>query len=259
MKRWIALGAAVALLGALAVGPTAVAQDINCDDFTYQEEAQAILDQDPSDPNGLDQDGDGIACEDLPSQPAGAQEEPAPTAVAQEPLSVTLDSLEGFAIMGSATLTPSADGSQTEVAMNGSGLTADTTHINHIHEGSGCGEGEYAGVVVTLAVLEADANGDATASTTVTAEMLPFEEIADGAHVLIIHDADGAPAACGLIPLVVAQEEPTATSPAPTPPSTGVGAFDSSGGGTGLIWLIVALAVAGLAVAGYATVRLRAH
>ena len=88
--------------------------------------------------------------------------------------------------------------------------------------------------------------------------MLPFEEIADGAHVLIIHDADGAPAVCGLIPLVVAQEEPTATSPAPTPPSTGVAGGDS-GGGSGLIWLVVALAAAGMAVAGYATVRLRAR
>ena len=200
MKRWIALGAAVALIGAFALSSTAVAQ---------------------------------------------------------EPLSVTLDSLEGFTITGTATLTPSEDVSETEVAMNGAGLDPDGMHINHIHDGSGCGEGEYAGVVVTLAVLEADANGDATASTTVTAEMLPFEEIADGAHVLIIHDAAGAPAACGLIPLVVAQEEPTEMAPAPTAPSTGVGAFDSSGGGTGLIWLIVALAVTGLAFAAYATVRLR--
>ena len=200
MKRWIALGAAVALLGAFALSSTASAQ---------------------------------------------------------EPLSVTLDSLDDSGITGSATLTSSADGSETEVAMNGAGLAADTTHVNHIHDGSGCGEGEYAGVVVTLSVLEADANGDATASTTVTADMLPFEEITDGAHVLIIHDAGGAPAACGVIPLVVAQEEPTATSPAPTPPSTGVGATDSGGGGTGLIWLVVALAVTGVAVAAYATVRLR--
>ncbi len=200
MKRWIALGAAVALLGALALSSTASAQ---------------------------------------------------------EPVSVTLDSLEGFAITGSATLTPSEDGSETEVAMNGAGLDPDGMHINHIHDGSGCGEGEYAGVVVTLAVLEADANGDATASTTVTAEMLPFEEIADGAHVLIIHDAAGAPAACGLIPQMVVEEEPTATSPAPTPPSTGVGAFDS-GGGSAQVWLIVALATFGLAaVAGLAAVRLR--
>jgi hypothetical protein len=41
--------------------------ELNCDDFDTQEEAQAVLDADPSDPNRLDADGDGVACEDLPS------------------------------------------------------------------------------------------------------------------------------------------------------------------------------------------------
>src|SRR5215208_189491 len=44
------------------------AQDIrNCSSFATQEEAQAELNRDPSDPNGLDGDNDGSACEDLPS------------------------------------------------------------------------------------------------------------------------------------------------------------------------------------------------
>ena len=38
---------------------------LNCDDFSSQEEAQAVLDSDPSDPNVLDGDNDGIACEDF--------------------------------------------------------------------------------------------------------------------------------------------------------------------------------------------------
>ncbi len=42
----------------------------NCPDFTYQEDAQAVFDADPSDPNNLDgNDNDGIACEDLPRRP----------------------------------------------------------------------------------------------------------------------------------------------------------------------------------------------
>lgn len=41
----------------------------DCDDFTYQEEAQRVYDRDPSDPYGLDADNDGIACEDLPHRP----------------------------------------------------------------------------------------------------------------------------------------------------------------------------------------------
>ncbi len=38
-------------------------EDVDCPELT-QAEAQAILDADPSDPNRLDADDDGIACED---------------------------------------------------------------------------------------------------------------------------------------------------------------------------------------------------
>jgi len=41
---------------------SASAQDINCPGLSF-EEAQAILAQDPNDPNGLDRDNDGVACE----------------------------------------------------------------------------------------------------------------------------------------------------------------------------------------------------
>ena len=49
--------------------PPALAQggDLDCADFASQEEAQAELEADPSDPNGLDADSDGIACEELSS------------------------------------------------------------------------------------------------------------------------------------------------------------------------------------------------
>lgn len=47
---------------------TAQAQtsDLDCSDVSTQAEAQAVYDQDPSDPNRLDEDDDGIACESLP-------------------------------------------------------------------------------------------------------------------------------------------------------------------------------------------------
>ncbi len=41
--------------------PTA-AQDLDCSDFASHEEAQAVYDADPSDPNDLDGDSDGIPC-----------------------------------------------------------------------------------------------------------------------------------------------------------------------------------------------------
>jgi micrococcal nuclease len=40
--------------------------DLDCADFATHEEAQRVLLQDPRDPNYLDGDDDGVACEDLP-------------------------------------------------------------------------------------------------------------------------------------------------------------------------------------------------
>ena len=66
--------AALALL--VTTGPTAVVAhaqtDVDCRDFAFQEEAQAVLDANPSDPFRLDADHDGIACEDLPHSPSPA-------------------------------------------------------------------------------------------------------------------------------------------------------------------------------------------
>lgn len=38
-------------------------EDRNCAEYANQAEAQAVLRGDPADPNGLDADRDGIACE----------------------------------------------------------------------------------------------------------------------------------------------------------------------------------------------------
>lgn len=40
--------------------------DLDCSDFATQQEAQQTLEADPSDPYGLDGEGDGVACESLP-------------------------------------------------------------------------------------------------------------------------------------------------------------------------------------------------
>jgi len=57
----------------------AVAQDVDCTDFSTQAQAQAVYDQDPSDPNGLDRDNDGVACEALPGGVPGSAENGADT------------------------------------------------------------------------------------------------------------------------------------------------------------------------------------
>lgn len=48
-------------------GASPPSEDLDCADFASQAEAQAVLGEDASDPNGLDADGDGAACESLSS------------------------------------------------------------------------------------------------------------------------------------------------------------------------------------------------
>ncbi|MEV4051321.1 excalibur calcium-binding domain-containing protein [Amycolatopsis sp. NPDC049688] len=75
-----ALTTAVAVAGLALLGPVPFASaqlappltgDKDCSDFQYQEEAQAVLDATPGDPNGLDRDKNGIACETLPHRQQG--------------------------------------------------------------------------------------------------------------------------------------------------------------------------------------------
>ena len=78
--------------GATAPATVAAQQDLDCNDFEFQEEAQEVYDRDPSDPYGLDdppgpdsntrgygledplgldndtRDEPGVACEELPSR-----------------------------------------------------------------------------------------------------------------------------------------------------------------------------------------------
>ncbi|GAA2811447.1 hypothetical protein GCM10010441_40150 [Kitasatospora paracochleata] len=66
--------ALLAFVAGLPLAGIAHAQtgDLDCANFATQEEAQAVLNADPSDPNHLDADHDGIACEDLPHAAASS-------------------------------------------------------------------------------------------------------------------------------------------------------------------------------------------
>ena len=71
MRRRTTAAVGVFFTAALSFGfsGTANAADLNCSNFTYQEDAQAEYNKDTSDPNGLDgDDNDGRACESLPSR-----------------------------------------------------------------------------------------------------------------------------------------------------------------------------------------------
>jgi Excalibur calcium-binding domain len=65
-------------------------EDLDCSDFSSQAEAQAVYGEDPSDPHGLDADGNGVACEwnpdgrDAPSREPSTST-PEPSTVPPEP------------------------------------------------------------------------------------------------------------------------------------------------------------------------------
>ena len=72
--RTSAAATALATAGlTLALTGTASAADLDCDDFATQAEAQASFTATPGDPNDLDRDDDGQACENFEYAASGSQ------------------------------------------------------------------------------------------------------------------------------------------------------------------------------------------
>ncbi|MCH8920397.1 MAG: hypothetical protein IIA23_06775 [Chloroflexi bacterium] len=112
-------------------------------------------------------------------------------------LSATLSEVDGNGVTGSATLTE-ADGT-TEVVVTMEGLP-EGPHANHLHHGTCDAQGE---VHVTLEELQADADGDATATTSgfpSDPEDPGIDHFAAG-HYAAVHEAGndtvGAVISCG--------------------------------------------------------------
>ncbi|KUM70093.1 excalibur calcium-binding protein [Streptomyces sp. ISL-22] len=91
-RRTAAVGTLFVIAATVPLAGPAHAQDLDCRDFRFQEEAQAVFDADPTDPHRLDEDqgpDDGIACEALPRRGGGVTSSttrptssPTPTTVA---------------------------------------------------------------------------------------------------------------------------------------------------------------------------------
>ena len=106
--RRVAVSFAVAACWGLCSLAPAGAQSVqegdlyDCDDFTYQEEAQRVYDRDPSDPYGLDgpigeaSDGiRGVPCEDLPHRPSSGDDQYAEDGDVGDPGDVVPDTNSG--------------------------------------------------------------------------------------------------------------------------------------------------------------------
>lgn len=71
-RGWTPLVLAVLVTAVAMTFGTSLAADRDCSDFATQEEAQQVFERaGPGDPYNLDADGDGIACESLPSGGGG--------------------------------------------------------------------------------------------------------------------------------------------------------------------------------------------
>jgi len=66
LARRISTAAGIGIFALALSFPAAVGaqDDLNCEDFATQAEAQATLEADRTDPNNLDGDGDGKACDE---------------------------------------------------------------------------------------------------------------------------------------------------------------------------------------------------
>ncbi len=179
----------------------------------------------------------------------------ASTSAAQESVDLTIDELGDSGVSGSATVEPYADG-QTQITISLMGMEAESSHVNHIHDGTGCGAGEYTGVVETLTNVDADDAGEGTATTMVE---LAIEDITDGNHVLVIHAGatladDATPIACGHIPVASIAGPPADEdgAEAAKAPEVGSGGFlNQDDDGIGFLMLLAgALAVFGLSGLG---------
>lgn len=93
------------------------------------------------------------------------------------------------------TATATIVGSTISVTMRMTGLTANATHVNHIHDGQCEAEG---GIAIPLADLRADAQGNATATTTAT---IPAGvQVTPGRHYFNVHAGPALPSpgiSCG--------------------------------------------------------------
>jgi hypothetical protein len=68
MKKQLLFAATGLFVSSALTVHTSAYNEYNCSDFSTQEEAQSEYDSDYSDPNYLDGDDDGVACESLPSE-----------------------------------------------------------------------------------------------------------------------------------------------------------------------------------------------
>ena len=165
-------------------------------------------------------------------------------AAQQQTVTVQLSPQGGSGVSGTATLTATGP-STTTVTLQVSGLPPNTAIANHFHTGTCDNPGP---ITNPLNDLQADAQGNATATTTLN---VPLSSLADGNHIVQTHmpPGIGAPSACGSVPAVAAAPAATPT-PAPAVTPTPAPAVAARAGGVAPLVAAGALVALGLSALG---------
>jgi hypothetical protein len=173
----LAVATLLAAVTALLVLPgIAQAKDLNCRDFTYQEQAQDVLDADRSDPNHLDDEGDGIACESLPRRALGG---PTTTTTKTTPTATTTASATAAPVgYSTATTTTLTTTSTTEETASSTTTSTTTTTTSGSDSGSGSNSDS-----------DSDADDDSSSSAT-SGDDRDCADFASQADAQAVLDAD---------------------------------------------------------------------
>jgi hypothetical protein len=133
----LAVATLLAAVTALLVLPgIAHAKDHNCQDFAYQEDAQAYFDAQSGDPDNLDRNGDGVACETLPRRSSGGPAT-ATTTTKTTPTSTTTSATAAPVGYSTATSTTSTTTSATQETTSSTTTSTTTTTTSGSDSDSG--------------------------------------------------------------------------------------------------------------------------
>lgn len=150
----LAVATLLAAVTALLVLPgIAQAKDHDCRDFATQEDAQAYFDAQSGDPDNLDSNGDGVACETRPHQLVGVATTTTRTTTTTPPVTTTTTTTAPAGYSTATTTTSATEGTTTSTMSTST--TTTTTSGSDSDSGSSSGSDS-----------DSDADDDSSSSDT---------------------------------------------------------------------------------------------
>jgi hypothetical protein len=142
-----------AVTALLVLQGIAHAKDLDCRDFATQEHAQAYFDAQSGDPDNLDSNGDGVACETRPHQLVGVATTTTRTTTTTPPVTTTTTTTAPAGYSTATTTTSTTEG--TTASTTSTSTTTTTTSGSDSDSGSSSGSDS-----------DSDADDDSSSSDT---------------------------------------------------------------------------------------------